>query len=109
MRHAEAMAARTASTVGCGVPEVLVASTGVIGVKLDMEKVTRGIASALRCARAPAAASDAARAIMTTDPFPKAASVEITSAARYVSRRRNRQRIGHDRAEHGDHARVCHH
>jgi glutamate N-acetyltransferase/amino-acid N-acetyltransferase len=79
MRHAEAMAARTASTVGCSVPEVLVASTGVIGVALDMEKVTRGIASA-SAALAPCGGTDAARAIMTTDPFPKAASVEITSA-----------------------------
>ena len=79
MRHAEAMAARTASTVGCSVPEVLVASTGVIGVALDMEKVTRGIASA-SAALAPCGGKDAARAIMTTDPFPKAASVEITSA-----------------------------
>lgn len=78
MRHAEAMAARTAATVGCSVPEVLVASTGVIGVALDMEKVTRGIAAAA-AALAPCGGKDAARAIMTTDPFPKAASVEITS------------------------------
>ena len=78
MRHAEAMAARTASSIGCGVPEVLVASTGVIGVKLDMEKVNRGIASAA-AALTTAGGSDAARAIMTTDPFPKAASAQIAS------------------------------
>jgi glutamate N-acetyltransferase/amino-acid N-acetyltransferase len=80
MRHAEAMAARTASTIGCGVPEVLVASTGVIGVKLDMEKVTGGITAAA-AALAPCGGKDAARAIMTTDPFPKAASAEITTAS----------------------------
>src|SRR3954463_317739 len=81
MRHAEAMAARTASTIGCSVPEVLVASTGVIGVQLDMAKVTRGIGAAA-AALAPCGGKDAARAIMTTDPFPKMAAVEIASGAR---------------------------
>ena len=80
MRHAEAMAARTASTIGCSVPEVLVASTGVIGVKLDMERVTRGITAAA-AALAPSGGDAAARAIMTTDPFPKSASAEIESGA----------------------------
>ena len=80
MQHAEAMAARTASTIGCALAEVLVASTGVIGVKLDMDKVTRGISSAA-ASLGPDAGSEAARAIMTTDPFPKSASVEVTTAA----------------------------
>ena len=60
--------------------DVLVASTGVIGVKLDMAKVACGIQSAA-VALAVGAGGEAARAIMTTDPFPKEASVEITSAA----------------------------
>jgi len=81
MGHAEAMAARTASTIGCSIPEVLVASTGVIGVQLDMAKVTRGIGAAA-AALAPCGGKDAARAIMTTDPFPKMASVEIASGGR---------------------------
>ena len=80
MHHAEAMAARTASTIGCAIAEVLVASTGVIGVTLDMDKVTRGISTAA-ASLGPDGGSDAARAIMTTDPFPKSASVEITTAA----------------------------
>jgi glutamate N-acetyltransferase/amino-acid N-acetyltransferase len=80
MQHAEAMAARTASTIGSAISEVLVASTGVIGVKLDIDKVTKGISSAAG-ALGPDGGSDAARAIMTTDPFPKSASVEIASAA----------------------------
>ncbi|HEU4937524.1 MAG TPA: bifunctional glutamate N-acetyltransferase/amino-acid acetyltransferase ArgJ [Vicinamibacterales bacterium] len=80
MRHAEAMAVRTASSIGCNVPDVLVASTGVIGVKLDMEKVTRGITAAA-AALAPTGGDDAARAIMTTDPFPKSASAEMASRA----------------------------
>jgi len=80
MRHAEEMAAGTAVAIGCGGPDVLVASTGVIGVQLPMDKVTRGIRSAA-AALAPGGNADAARAIMTTDPFPKEASVEVTAAA----------------------------
>jgi glutamate N-acetyltransferase / amino-acid N-acetyltransferase len=80
MRHAETMAARTASTLGCALSEVLVASTGVIGVKLDMDKVTPGISSAA-AALGTSGGDDAARAIMTTDPFPKSASIEVTSAS----------------------------
>ena len=79
MRHAEAMADRTAAAIGCGGPDVLVASTGVIGVQLPMDKVTRGIQSAA-ASLAPGGNADAARAIMTTDPFPKEASVEVTAA-----------------------------
>ena len=79
MAHAESMAARTAAALGCDTHDVLVASTGVIGVKLQMEKVTRGIQSAA-AALAAGGGSDAARAIMATDPFPKETSVEITTA-----------------------------
>jgi glutamate N-acetyltransferase/amino-acid N-acetyltransferase len=72
-----AMAAETAAAVGCGAIDVLVASTGVIGVQLDMACVRRGIAEA--AARLDARnGADAARAIMTTDPFPKEASVEVS-------------------------------
>jgi glutamate N-acetyltransferase/amino-acid N-acetyltransferase len=78
MEHAEAMAARTATAVGCGLSDVLVASTGVIGVKLDMAKVSCGIQTAA-AALTVQGGGDAARAIMTTDPFPKEASVEITT------------------------------
>ena len=80
MEHAESMAVRTAAALGCDAFDVLVASTGVIGVKLEMEKVTRGIHSAA-AALAAGGGGDAARAIMTTDPFPKEASVELTTRA----------------------------
>jgi glutamate N-acetyltransferase/amino-acid N-acetyltransferase len=79
VQHAEAMAAQAAAAMGCAPEEVLVASTGVIGVKLDMSKIARGIASA-RAALSPGGGAEAARAIMTTDPFPKEASAEITVA-----------------------------
>ena len=78
LQHAETTAAQTAAALGCTPEEVLVASTGVIGVKLDMTKIARGIASA-RAALSPSGAADAARAIMTTDPFPKEAAAEIAA------------------------------
>jgi glutamate N-acetyltransferase / amino-acid N-acetyltransferase len=64
-----AMAARTAAAVGCAADEVLVLSTGVIGVPLDLAKVERGIRDA--ALRLGQDASDAAAAVMTTDTRPK--------------------------------------
>ena len=77
MAHATMMARQTAAALGCRPEDVLVASTGVIGVKLNMDKVGRGITSAARALSASGGA-DAALAIMTTDPFPKEAAAEGT-------------------------------
>ena len=78
MATAEAMADAAAAAVGSDPSAVLVASTGVIGVALDRAKVTAGIAAAAKAA-ARSGGADAARAIMTTDPFPKEVSVEVTT------------------------------
>jgi glutamate N-acetyltransferase/amino-acid N-acetyltransferase len=80
MEHARAMAQQTAAALGCDIQDVLVASTGVIGVKLEMAKVRKGITTAAG-QLATNGGADAARAIMTTDPFPKEAAVEASSAA----------------------------
>src|SRR5688572_15098205 len=45
MRDADRMAAEVAASIGCSPEHVLVASTGVIGVNLRMEKVEIGRAS----------------------------------------------------------------
>jgi glutamate N-acetyltransferase/amino-acid N-acetyltransferase len=79
--HARVMAERSAAAVGCEPIEVLVASTGVIGVKLDIAKVERGIADAASLL-SPAGGAAAARAIMTTDPFPKEAAIEASAHGR---------------------------
>jgi glutamate N-acetyltransferase/amino-acid N-acetyltransferase len=76
MEHAEEMVRDTAIALGCEPGAVLVASTGVIGVKLDMYKVNRGITLAADALSA-IGGEDASLAIMTTDPFPKTASVEV--------------------------------
>jgi glutamate N-acetyltransferase / amino-acid N-acetyltransferase len=80
MAHARQMAQITASALGCDVNGVLVSSTGVIGVKLAMAKVERGIVDAVGALN-PTGGASAARAIMTTDPFPKETAVEVNSDA----------------------------
>jgi glutamate N-acetyltransferase/amino-acid N-acetyltransferase len=75
------MAARTAEAVKCEPSAVLVASTGVIGVKLKMPSVERGIIDAA-AQLSPGNGAAAARAIMTTDPFPKESAVEASVAGR---------------------------
>lgn len=79
---ARGMADAAAAALDCRPEQILVASTGVIGVSLDLEKVKAGIASAT-AALAPHGSEAAARAIMTTDPFPKwrAAVVETARGA----------------------------
>jgi glutamate N-acetyltransferase/amino-acid N-acetyltransferase len=61
---------------GAPVDQVAVASTGVIGVPLPMDKINRGIVG---CAHARAADGDAAfsDAIRTTDAFEKRACLEV--------------------------------
>ena len=67
-----------AAAMAAGVPEdrVAVASTGVIGVPLDGDKVVRGIADARR-ALSPDGWRDFAEAIRTTDALPKEAALDV--------------------------------
>lgn len=78
MADAREMARLTASALGCDPTEVLVASTGVIGVNLNMDAIRAGIPRAVETA-APGGGSNAARGIMTTDPFPKEAAVRVVT------------------------------
>ncbi|TDA68671.1 MAG: bifunctional glutamate N-acetyltransferase/amino-acid acetyltransferase ArgJ [Clostridia bacterium] len=57
--------------------EVAVASTGVIGVPLPMEKVRHGIAAAA-ASLSPQGGTQAVRAIMTTDTRPKEVALRAT-------------------------------
>jgi glutamate N-acetyltransferase/amino-acid N-acetyltransferase len=67
----------TAAAVGCRPEEVIVASTGVIGVRLPMGRVRRGVTEAAkRLSREQGA--EAACAIMTTDTRPKEASAGLS-------------------------------
>lgn len=84
MDDAREMTTLTASLVGCAPEEVLVASTGVIGVNLKMDRIREGLpkaVAALGADQGPAAA----RAIMTTDPFPKEAAARAIVNGRTVT------------------------
>jgi len=67
---AEQMCAGTAAALGCAADEVLVCSTGLIGIPLPIDIVVAGI-PALVAGRNPNGGHDAARAIMTTDTVAK--------------------------------------
>ena len=69
-------AAIAAKAVGCGANEVYLASTGVIGEPLDATKFD-GVLGTLAESVAPADWMNAARAIMTTDTFPKVATATV--------------------------------
>jgi glutamate N-acetyltransferase/amino-acid N-acetyltransferase len=84
LQVAHLMASATAALVGCAVEQVLVASTGVIGVALPIDKVQQGLPIAFQ-ALGTGQGSLAAQAIMTTDPFPKEAAVRVSIGGRDVT------------------------
>ncbi|MDB5682336.1 MAG: argJ [Sphingomonas bacterium] len=78
----EAIAARVAGATGCRPSDVFVASTGVIGVPLPIDKAEAGIDAVLT---APEASwEEAAAAISTTDTFPKGAIARAVVGGRTV-------------------------
>lgn len=79
----EAIAARVAQSTGCLPSDVFVASTGVIGVPLPIDKAEAGIDAVLQ---APQAGwLDAANTIGTTDTFPKGATTTAIVDGRIVT------------------------
>jgi glutamate N-acetyltransferase/amino-acid N-acetyltransferase len=76
MDDARRMGELAAYGLRCQPDEVLILSTGVIGRKLDMDKLTQGIAE-LTSPAAQRGAGLAAQAIMTTDTRPKIASRQL--------------------------------
>jgi len=81
MLNTIALAEKTARHLGCTPGEVLVLSTGVIGVQLPMGPLQSGVEAAVS-ALSPDGWDAAAQAILTTDTRPKFASV--TSKAGYT-------------------------
>lgn len=75
-RDAQEMAECTAQALGIPAEQVLVASTGVIGVPLPMEALRRGIPLAARSLSR--SGDQAAEAILTTDAFPKTSAAVTT-------------------------------
>jgi glutamate N-acetyltransferase/amino-acid N-acetyltransferase len=79
LADAREMCALTAQKLGIATEEVLVASTGVIGWTLPMERVREAIA---RVELRPDGGCDFARAIMTTDTHPKHTAVAFSAGGR---------------------------
>ncbi|HEX3801685.1 MAG TPA: bifunctional glutamate N-acetyltransferase/amino-acid acetyltransferase ArgJ [Solirubrobacteraceae bacterium] len=80
MDDAEAMRAAAAAQACVDPNQVAVASTGVIGVPLPIEKITDGIAAIGSSLRADGG-EEFAEAICTTDAFPKRVTLEIALEA----------------------------
>ncbi len=69
-RAVEVTAEAAADAVGCKFDQILIASTGIIGEALNAEKLTSKLADLADTAE-PDGWENAARAIMTTDTYPK--------------------------------------
>ncbi len=74
--NARKMAALAAAEVGCAPDEVLVGSTGIIGVNLPMDKLEAGIKAAA-AELSEDGSKNAGNAIITTDTYSKACSCEV--------------------------------
>ena len=76
MNNARTMAKTAADALGCAANEVIVASTGVIGVQLPMDKVTTGVKAAAK-ELSEDGSVNAGNAIITTDTYSKACAAEV--------------------------------
>ncbi|MFQ3578183.1 MAG: bifunctional ornithine acetyltransferase/N-acetylglutamate synthase, partial [Verrucomicrobiia bacterium] len=76
MKHARMMAASTAKALGLSRSDVLVCSTGRIGVLLPIARIEKGIAKLAR-KLSPNGGRSAARGIMTSDTVPKEYALEF--------------------------------
>ncbi len=86
LKDAELSALVTAGELGCKPNEVLVASTGVIGRRLPMNRLLAGMKAASKELGASAAHGlAAARAIMTTDTKPKEACARVMIGGKTVT------------------------
>jgi glutamate N-acetyltransferase/amino-acid N-acetyltransferase len=75
LRDARATARQAATLLGVRPTQIAVASTGVIGVHLPMDRLSKGLERAVKqLASGPEACFAAAEAIMTTDHVPKMAA-----------------------------------
>ncbi len=77
-------AAALAKTLGCRQRDIFLASTGVIGEPLDTQPMVSRMADMAQ-RLSPSAWPDAARAIMTTDTFPKLATATAKIAGKTVT------------------------
>jgi len=83
--NALAMCRTVGDAIGCTMNDVLVCSTGVIGVQLPMEKITAGIQMlSPELSRGAKADAAAAKAILTTDLVTKSETATVQLGSRDV-------------------------
>ena len=82
-KDARAMQSITAEALGCQADDVIVASTGVIGVNLPMDKMEKGLKQAA-ASLSDNGSEKAGNAIITTDTYSKACATEITLGGKKV-------------------------
>ena len=86
LRDAELSALATAGELGISPKHVLVASTGVIGRPLPMDRLLAGMkAAAKKLGSTPAHGLAAEKAVMTTDTKPKQACATVTIGGKTVT------------------------
>ena len=83
MKAAKDTAKIAAEQIGCAADDVLVASTGVIGVNLPMDKMTAGIKEAVGKLSVEGS-PDASNAIITTDTHAKSLGLKIELGGKEV-------------------------
>ncbi len=85
MAAAQATAQEVAKSLGCAAEQVLVCSTGVIGVPLPVERIRKAVPTlAAATARMASAFDSFTRAIMTTDTRPKWAAARCRLGGKTV-------------------------
>jgi glutamate N-acetyltransferase/amino-acid N-acetyltransferase len=85
IENARTMTSAIARELQCQSSDVLVCSTGVIGVPLPMPTILHGIPQAIQClGPSDQHFRDAAVSMMTTDTFPKLISIDIGTGSGHV-------------------------
>ena len=85
MEYCKQSAKKAADKLGVGESSILLASTGVIGMQLPIEKICAGIESLSNSLeQSEKAANEAAKAIMTTDTVSKEIAIEFEISGKTV-------------------------
>ena len=83
LRNAEKMAEIAAAELNCKSDDVVVASTGIIGVNLPMDKMEAGIKNAVKNLSREGSVN-AGNAIVTTDTYSKSCATEVEIGGKLV-------------------------
>ena len=83
LENAKRMCVATADALGLDEKQIMVCSTGRIGVQLPIEKMEAALAHSPQCLSLNGS-SAAARAIMTSDTFPKEFAVEFSAHGKKI-------------------------